>query len=52
MAEINEIVPRDEFRSFLEQGWHMPASERNSKTGRKPMDAAPMFKTLFLRTLS
>jgi IS5 family transposase len=51
LAEINEIVPWEEFRLLLEQVWRKPESERKSRAGRKPMDAVLMFKTLVLGAL-
>jgi transposase, IS5 family len=51
LAEINEIVPWEEFRPLLEQVWRKPESERKSRAGRKPMDAVLMFKTLVLGAL-
>ena len=35
LAEINEIVPWEEFRPLLEQVWRKPESERKSRAGRK-----------------
>ncbi len=51
LAEINDVVPWEEFRPLLEQVWRTPASERKSNAGRKPMDAVLMFKTLVLGAL-
>jgi len=51
LAEINEIVPWEEFRPLLERVWRKPDSERKSNAGRKPMDAVLMFKTLVLGAL-
>jgi len=51
LAEINAIVPWEEFRPLLEQVWRKPESARKSRAGRKPMDAVLMFKTLVLGAL-
>jgi transposase, IS5 family len=51
LAEINEIVPWEEFRPLLEKVWRKPDSERKSNAGRKPTDAVLMFKTLVLGAL-
>ena len=51
LAEINEIVPWEDFRPLLEQVWRKPESERKSRAGRKPLDAVLMFKTLVLGAL-
>lgn len=51
LVEINEIVPWEEFRPFLEQVWRKPESARKSRAGRKPLDAVLMFKTLVLGAL-
>jgi len=51
LAEINEIVPWEEFRPLLEQVWRKPESAHKSRAGRKPMDAVLMFKALVLGAL-
>jgi transposase, IS5 family len=48
LAEINEVVPWEEFRPLLEQVWRKSESVRKSRAGRKPMDTVLMFKTLVL----
>jgi len=44
-------VPWEEFRATLEQVWRKPDAGRNSRAGRKPLDAVLMFKTLVLSAL-
>jgi transposase-like protein DUF772 len=51
LVEINDVVPWEEFRPLLEQVWRKPESERESRAGRKPLDAVLMFKTLVLSAL-
>lgn len=51
LVEIDAVVPWEEFRPVLEGVWCKPAAERKSRTGRKPMDAIVMFKTLVLSAL-
>lgn len=51
LAEIDAVVPWEEFRPVLERVWRKPAAERKSRAGRKPMDAVVMFKALVLGAL-
>lgn len=51
LAEIDAIVPWEEFRPTLEWVWRKPDADRKSRAGRKPMDAVVMFKTLVLGAL-
>jgi len=48
LVEIDAVVPWEEFRPALEQVWPTPEAKRQSRAGRKPMDAVLMFKTLVL----
>ena len=40
LAQIDAIVPWEEFRPVLERDWRKPEAERKSRAGRKPMNAA------------
>ena len=51
LAEIDVIVPLEEFHPTLERVWRKPEAERKSQAGRKPMDAVVMFKTMVLGAL-
>ena len=51
LVEIDALVPWEEFRPVLERVWRKPEVKRKSRTGRKPMDAVVMFKTLVLGAL-
>jgi hypothetical protein len=51
LVQIDAVVPREEFRPTLERVWRQPDAERKSCSGRKPMDAVLMFKTLVLSAL-
>ncbi len=51
LAEIDVIVPLEEFHPTLERVWSKPEAERKSRAGRKPMDPVVMFKTLLLGAL-
>ena len=44
-------MPWEECCPTLERVWRKPKAERKSPAGRKPMDAAVMFKTLVLGAL-
>jgi len=39
LAEIDAMVPWEEFRPTLEQVWRKPDAQRNPRAKRKPMDA-------------
>jgi IS5 family transposase len=45
LPKLNQIIPWEEFRPFLEQVDDKP---RKSKAGRKPFDRVLMFKLLML----
>ena len=51
LVEINAVVPWEEFPPLLERVWRKPDAERKSRAGRKPTDAALMFKALVLIAL-
>lgn len=51
LVEIDAVVPWEEFRPALERAWRKPDADRESRAGRKPMDAVLMFKTLVLSAL-
>lgn len=51
LIEIGAVVPWEEFRPTLERVWSKPDADRKSRSGRKPIDAALMFKTLVLSAL-
>ena len=51
LAELDAVVPWEDFRAALELVWRKPDAERKSRAGRKPMDAMLMFKTLVLAAL-
>lgn len=51
LVEIGAVVPWKESRPTLERVWRKPEAERNSRAGRKPMDAVLLFKTLVLNAL-
>ena len=51
LLKIDGIVPWEEFRSHLEAVWRKPANQRKSSAGRKPWDAAVMFKAIVLCAL-
>ena len=51
LAELDAVVPLEDFRAALELVWRKPDAERKSRAGRKPMDAMLMFKTLVLAAL-
>lgn len=51
LVDINAVVPWEEFRPALERVWRKRDADRKSRAGRKPMDAALMFKTLVLSAL-
>ncbi|MCB1441316.1 MAG: IS5/IS1182 family transposase, partial [Nitratireductor sp.] len=51
LAELDAVVPWEDFRAALELVWRKPDAERKSRAGRKPMDAMLMFKPLLLGAL-
>ncbi len=51
LIEIDAVVPWEEFRPTLERVWSKPDADRKSRSGRKPIDAVLMFKTLVLSAL-
>ncbi|WP_138472699.1 IS5 family transposase [Poseidonocella sp. HB161398] len=51
LAELDAVVPWEDFRPALELVWRKPEAERRSRAGRKPMDAVLMFKALILAAL-
>jgi|TARA_B110000438_G_scaffold229004_1_gene223701 IS5 family transposase len=51
LLEIDAVVPWEEFRLALERIWRKPDADRKSRSGRKPIDAVLMFKTLVLSAL-
>jgi len=51
LAELDAVVPWEEFRPVLERVWRKPEAERKSRAGRKPIDAVVMFKALVLAAL-
>ncbi len=38
LAELDAVVPWEDFRAALELVWRRPDAERKSRAGRKPMD--------------
>jgi hypothetical protein len=48
LIEIDSAVEWEEFRATLERVWRKPEVARESRAGRKPLDALLMFKTLVL----
>ena len=50
-AELDAVVPWEDFRPAHEQVWRKPEAERKSRAGRKPMDAVVMFRALVLAAL-
>jgi len=51
LLEINAVEPWEEFGPLLERVWRKPDADRKTRAGRKPMDAAVMFKALVLSAL-
>ena len=51
LVKIDEAVPWEDFRGRLEAVWRRPEKARKSRAGRKPWDAAVMFKTIVLCAL-
>jgi hypothetical protein len=49
LAEIDTVVPSEEFRPSLERAWRKPDADLKSRA--RPMDAVLMFKTLVLSAL-
>jgi transposase, IS5 family len=51
LAQIDALVPWEQFRARLEAAWRVRPEERKSPAGRKPWDAVVMFKAIVLCAL-